>query len=76
MKILFALAALFLSVFPILAQTIRPDLHNANAWHIINRRVLNLSDNDRKSVLFDQNEEDGFMILKTMTFPAARLNLM
>jgi hypothetical protein len=68
MKILLTFVTLLLGVFPAVAQTIRPDLHKSELWEITNRKVEKFTDGDKKAIKFDQNDDEGFMILKDYNF--------
>jgi hypothetical protein len=50
------------------AQTITPDLNDHSKWTIVNRKVVNITDGERKGVYIEEKEEDGGMILNNFEF--------
>ena len=50
------------------AQTLRPDLQNADAWEVHNRRIEPLNDPGKKGVRFDSATDNGYMVLKDYSF--------
>lgn len=67
-KIITCVLLIFSVSFMAKGQTITPDLNDPSKWTVLNRKVTNITDGDRKGIYMNENEEDGGMILNNFEF--------
>jgi hypothetical protein len=68
MNHLLSLVLLLISSSLCLAQTYRPDLQNASLWNVFGRKVTPIHDGDKKAIRFNEQPNDGGMVLKNYEF--------